>query len=82
MKDSIFKYRLLKRKNILSIGNATTEFNMDIKQLNSIFNLGIPEQELTLDSVQGRKGIETFISDFDNIIKLETFFLEKNRKKL
>jgi len=81
MKDQVFKYRLLKTKNIIAIGSATAEMFMDPNQINSEFKMNLTESERDLDSDEGREKIQTFLSDYNNVLRLERFFIEKNRKK-
>jgi|AntRauTorcE11897_2_1112592.scaffolds.fasta_scaffold05162_6 hypothetical protein len=81
MKDQVFKYRLLKTKNIIAIGSATAEMFMDPNQINSEFKMNLTESERDLDSDEGREKIKTFLSDYNNVLRLERFFIEKNRKK-
>ena len=81
MKDQVFKYRLLKTKNIIAIGSATAEMFMDPNQINSEFKMNLTESERDLDSDEGREKIKTFLSDYNNVLRLERLFIEKNRKK-
>jgi hypothetical protein len=81
MKDQVFKYRLLKTKNIIAIGSATAEMFMDPNQINSEFKMNLTDSERDLDSDEGREKIKTFLSDYNNVLRLERFFIEKNRKK-
>jgi hypothetical protein len=82
MKDQVFKYRLLKTKNIIAIGSATAEMFMDPNQINSEFKMNLTDSERDLDSDEGREKIKTFLSDYNNVLRLERFFIEKSRKKI